>query len=98
MTENGALCIVGNARHPNLPGVPAAVAPLVAGLRQLPGHVFWPDNVSLLDAERIDATRLLSSGQVTGTYLPALACAHDGQLASVDRRLVLSAVVRKGCI
>ena len=61
-------------------------------LRSLPGHVFWPDDISLLDTERIDAARLLSSGQVTDSYLLALACAHDGQLASFDRRLVTDAV------
>lgn len=92
LTENGVLRIVGHARYPNSPGTPAAVAPLLAGLRQLPGHVFWPDDISLLDKERIDAARLLSSGQVTDSYLLALACAHGGRLASLDRRLVVDAV------
>lgn len=63
----------------------------------LPGHVFWPDDIGLLDAERVDAGRLLGSAQVTDTYLLALACAHGGQLASFDRRLVKDAV-RGGCI
>lgn len=92
LTENGVLRIVGNTRYPNSPGTPAAVAPLLTTLRTLPGHVFWTDDISLLDAERVDATRLLSSAQVTDTYLLALACAHDGQLASLDRRLVKDAV------
>ena len=90
-TENGVLRIVGNTRYPNSPGTPAAVAPLLATLRTLPGHVFWPDDISLLDAERVDAARLLGSAQVTDTYLLALACAHGGQLASFDRRLVKDA-------
>jgi uncharacterized protein len=92
LTENGVLRIVGHARYPNSPGTPAAVAPLLTALRKLPGHVFWPDDISLLDAERIDATRLLSSGQVTDSYLLALACAHGGRLASFDRRLVADTV------
>ncbi len=92
LTENGVLRIVGHARYPNSPGTPAAVAPLITGLRQLPGHVFWPDDISLLDQERIDAARLLSSGQVTDSYLLALACAHGGRLASFDHRLVVDAV------
>lgn len=92
LTENGLLRIVGNTRYPNSPGTPAAVAPLLATLRALPGHVFWPDDISLLDAERVDAARLLGSAQVTDTYLLALACAHGGQLASFDRRLVKDAV------
>lgn len=92
LTENGVLRIVGHARYPNSPGTPAAVAQLMAGLRALPGHSFWPDDVSLLDAERLDTTRLLDSGQVADSYLLALACAHGGQLATFDRRLVMDAV------
>ncbi|MFZ4534968.1 TA system VapC family ribonuclease toxin [Propionivibrio sp.] len=64
LTENGVLRIVGHTRYPNSPGTPAAVAPLMAGLRALPGHIFWPDDISLLDSERFDVARLLSSGQV----------------------------------
>ena len=92
LTENGVLRIVGHARYPNSPGTPAAVTPLLATLRALPGHVHWPDDISLLDNEWIDATRLLSSAQVTDTYLLALACAHKGKLASFDRRIVKDAV------
>lgn len=62
------------------------------GLRALPGYVFWPDNISLLDTERIDTERLLSSSQVADSYLLALAYAHKGQLATFDRRLVTDAV------
>src|SRR5260370_39492055 len=39
LTENGVLRIVGNARYPNSPGTPAAVAPLMAGMRSLCWHV-----------------------------------------------------------
>jgi len=92
LTENGLLRIVGHARYPNSPGSPSAVAPLLAGLRALPGHVFWPDDISLMDSERFNLARLLTSGQVTDSYLLALACAHGGQLASFDRRLVTAAV------
>ena len=38
-----------------------------------------------MDAERIDMTRLLSHGQVTDSYLLALAKAHGGRLASLDK-------------
>ena len=92
LTENGLMRVVGHARYPGTPGSPAAVARLLTGLRALPGHVFWPDGISLLDATLIDATRLLASAQLTGTYLLALACANGGQLASFDKRLVKDAV------
>jgi hypothetical protein len=96
LTENGILRIVGHARYPNSPGTPAAVAELMAGLRRLPGHEFWPDDLTLFDSRRIDATRLLDSAQVTDSYLLALAALHGGQLATLDRRLVTGAVVNGG--
>jgi uncharacterized protein len=86
------LRIVGHPRYPNSPGTPAAVAQLMTTLRSLAGHEFWPDDISLLDVARVDASRLLSSAQVTDSYLLALACAHGGQLATFDRRLVTDAV------
>lgn len=94
LTENGVLRIVGNSRYPNSPGTPAAVAELVAGLLTLPGHEFWPDDVTLLDRQRVYSARLLDSAQVSDSYLLTLAVAHAGQLATFDRNLVPDAVVR----
>ena len=96
LTENGLLRIVGNPRYPNSPGTPAAVANSLAALRALPGHVFWADDISLMDPAWVDANRLLSHGQVTDSSLLALAHAHQGQLASFDRRLVVDAVLGGG--
>lgn len=93
LTENGVLRIVGHARYPNSPGTPAAVAELMMGLRALPGHEFWPDDLTVFDVQRIHSERLLDSAQVTDSYLLALASAHGGKLATFDRRLVTSAVV-----
>lgn len=92
LTQNGVMRIVGNARYPNSPGTPAAVAQLMTGLCALPGHVFWPDDISLLDTKKLDAMRILNSAQVTDSYLLALACTHGGKLATFDRRLVTDAV------
>ena len=92
LTENGVMRIVGHVRYPNSPGTPAAVVQVMAGLCALPGHVFWPDDISLLDTKKLDASRILSSAQVTDSYLLALACAHGGKLATFDRRLVTDAV------
>lgn len=92
LTENGVLRIIGNPRYPNTLETPAAVAPLVAQLRAHPSHEFWADDVSLLDAQHVDAGRILATDQVTDTYLLALARAHRGTLATFDRRLVVDAV------
>ena len=93
LTENGVLRIVGHSRYPSSPGTPAAVAELMTGFLALPGHEFWPDHVTLFDTGRVRGDRLLNSGQVTDTYLLALAAAHGGQLTTFDRNLVTDAVV-----
>jgi toxin-antitoxin system PIN domain toxin len=92
LTENGLLRIVGHPRYPNSPGTPAAVATVLADLRALPGHAFWNDDISLMETRRIDTGKLLSPGQIADSYLLALAVSHQGQLASLDRRLVVNAV------
>jgi uncharacterized protein len=92
LTENGVLRIVSNPRYPNSPGLPTVVAQMIQELRALPGHTFWPDHISLLDSQRLDITRVLTIGQVTDSYLLALAVAHRGQLATFDRRLIPDAV------
>jgi len=93
VTENGVMRIVGHPRYPNSPGSPAAVAHLLASFEELPGHAFWPDDVSLLDRKCIDAARLLDSAQVTDSYLLALARLHGGRLATFDQRLITHAVI-----
>jgi predicted nucleic acid-binding protein len=61
-------------------------------LIQHPTHQFWPDALSLLDGNGVDATRLLDAGQLTDTDLLALAVQHGGRLATFDRRLGCDAV------
>lgn len=92
MTENGVMRVVGHPKYPSTPGSPAAVAPIVRSLRELPGHTFWPDDLSLAGSDLVDPSRILAAAQVTDTYLLALACAHRGQLATFDRRLSTAAV------
>lgn len=92
LTQNAVLRIVGHSRYPNSPGSPAALLAIVRGLCAHPGHEFWPDDIALIDAKHVDGDRLLSSSQVTDSYLLALARSRGGSLASFDRRLVTDAV------
>ena len=92
MTENGVIRIVGHPKYPNTPGSTADVARIIAALRGLHGHAFWPDDISLVAADHVDAAQVLTSAQVTDTYLLALAVAHGGRLATFDRRLSSKAV------
>ncbi len=92
ITENGLLRIVGHPKYPNSPGPPSAVAPSLAAINALPGHHFWADKFSIADGEYIDAALLASHSRVTDSYLLALARAHGGKLASMDRKLAVDAV------
>jgi uncharacterized protein len=92
ITQNGLLRIVGHPRYPNSPGTPAAVADILKSFCALPGHVFWPDAISLGDDKHADTSRMLSSAQVTDSYLLALATSNKGRLATFDRRLITDAV------
>lgn len=92
ITENCVIRIVGNPRYPNSPGSPAAVVPIVAGLRDHHGHTFWSDDLSLIGSGLVSPAEIATPGQVTDTYLLALALAHGGALATLDRRLSTKAV------
>jgi toxin-antitoxin system PIN domain toxin len=100
LTENAVPRIVGQSGYRNSPCSPAPVIAALSQLCRLPGHVFWPDDVSLCDAAKFDHARLLDARQVTDSYLLALAVAHGGRLATFDRRLVADAVRggRAGCV
>ncbi|MDO5705209.1 MAG: VapC toxin family PIN domain ribonuclease [Paracoccus sp. (in: a-proteobacteria)] len=91
-TENGVIRVLGNPKYPNSPGSPAAVADIVQKLRTLPGHYFWPDDISLVNEAFIEPTKVLGSAQVTDTYLLALTKKHSGQLATFNRKLSVAAV------
>lgn len=86
------LRIVGHPKYPNSAGSPAAVAPIVAALRALRGHVFWPDDLSLVGLERVDPAAIRTAAHVTDTYLLALAVTKGGRLVTFDRRLSTTAV------
>ncbi len=94
--ENGVIRILGNSAYPfeGGSGTPARIAALLRDLRSVPGHVFWPDDVSLLDSDLIDLDAILGSRQITDTYLLALAVTRGGMLATFDRRLNISAVTK----
>ncbi len=92
LTENGVIRIIGHAKYPNTPGSPSAVAAIMAQMRTLAGHVFWGDDISLVGGAPVDPARILTSGQVTDSYLLALAVTHGGRLATFDRRLSTNAV------
>jgi uncharacterized protein len=87
LTELGLLRILSHPKYPNTAGSPALVAPILTRMRALPGHRFWPDDISLVDHPSVDMAVLGASDRVTDTYLLALAATKGGKLATFDRRL-----------
>jgi toxin-antitoxin system PIN domain toxin len=92
ITENAVLRIVAHPKYPHSAGSPAAVAPIVAGLGALPGHVFWGDDLSLVASDLVDPALVQTPEQMTDTYLLALAVSKGGRLVTFDRRLSTRAV------
>lgn len=92
LTENGLVRIVGHPKYPNSPGPPSVVLESLVAIRGMPGHVFWPDRVSIAEPALISAPLLTSHARVTDSYLLALAHANGGRLATLDRKLAAEAV------
>jgi hypothetical protein len=55
-------------------------------------HEFWPDDISLLDAQVADSARIHGPRQITDLYLLALAVRHAGRFVTFDASISLDAV------
>lgn len=91
ITQNGCIRIMS---QPNYPGAITAglVAERLAEAAENTDHQFWPDDVSLIEKNQLNWTRVLGHRQVTDAYLLALAVKNKGRLASLDQRIPLAAV------
>jgi len=95
LTQNGCVRIMSQPRYPN----PLPIVAVVHRLRAAtvtPQHEFWPDDVSLLDPQVTDPTRIHSPKQLTDLYLLALAAKHGGCFATFDERIPYSALQNAG--
>lgn len=96
ITQNGALRILSGAGYGNSAGSPLFTSQEIirslAQMTTIDSHVFWPDDLSLLNSEWVDHAAITSTRQVTDTYLLALAVSKGGKLATFDRRLSTRAV------
>jgi len=91
LTENGYLRVVSQASYPR----PAKLSTALDLLRHWsghPSHVFWADDLSLLDHRIVDYGWLLGPKQITDVYLLALAVKRGGRLVTLDRGIPLRAV------
>lgn len=70
--------------------IPEAVNPrdavrLLNAVSVLPRHVFWSDDLSILDLKLFESLALAGYRQVTDAYLLELAGKKDGRLATLDK-------------
>ena len=91
LTQNGCIRILSQPAYPNSVPVARVAERLAEAARDL-AHAFWPDSISLLQADRVTWDRLLSSRQVTDAYLLALAVERGGRLVTLDRGVPLASV------
>jgi toxin-antitoxin system PIN domain toxin len=92
ITQNGFVRVISQPRYPS-PISPTEAMDLLDEACAEPHHVFWPCEVSLLDAAVIDRTHLHGPRQVTDAYLLALANHRGGRFVTFDRSVPMSAVL-----
>ena len=92
LTEAGFVRVLSN---PAYGGTLSRAVDLADRLRRFSGsggHVFWPDEVSLLDASLFDLPRVTGHRQLTDVYLLGVAHTRGGCLATFDRTIPVRAV------
>jgi uncharacterized protein len=91
LTQNGFVRILSQPSY----AFPIPIVEAIDHLLEATGsddHVFWPDDISLLDEQLIDRSRILGPKQLTDIYLLALAVKHGGRLVTFDRAIPAAAV------
>ena len=91
ITQNGCIRVMSNPGYPNPLPVQAVIERLAEACRH-DIHEFWQDEVSLLDSEVVDSTRIHGPRQLTDIYLLALAAQHEGRLVTFAAGIPLAAV------
>jgi uncharacterized protein len=92
ITQNGCLRIMSHSAYPNPLSI-SLVAERLAAASKDAVHKFWADDVSALDPNAIDVSRVHGPKQLTDVYLLALAVHHKGRLVTFDRGLMGVAVL-----
>ena len=90
LSENAFLRIMGNPKYPGGSGSTAQARRALSSILAAPGHRFWPDDLSLMEAARIPV--LPGSRQLADCYLLALAASKGGFLTTFDRNIDPSCV------
>ena len=90
ITQNGCVRIMSNPSYPNALPVQAVMQRLTEACGE-DVHEFWSDEVSLLDPDVVDSTRIHGPRQLTDIYLLAMAVEHDGRFVTFDAGIPVAA-------
>lgn len=85
IVENGFLRITGSPNYPSGTHSPEKAKQVLSAYCHMPGHQFWPDSISLLDASIFK--ELPSSKQLTDIYLLALAVKKKSSFVTFDKNI-----------
>jgi toxin-antitoxin system PIN domain toxin len=91
ITQNGCVRIMSNLGYPNSLPIQSIMRRL-ADASEADVHEFWSDDVSLLDPNTVDSTRVHGPRQLTDIYLLALAVRHEGRFVTFDTGIPFAAV------
>ena len=93
LTENGFVRILSNPAYTGRRTTVGDAAERLRRFTRSDHHTFWSDEISLLDASRLDSRVLAGHREIADAYLLALAVAHSGVLATFDSGIRLRAAV-----
>jgi uncharacterized protein len=88
LTQTGFVRISSNPAFTSQAVTPGEALALLERVVRLPGHDFWPDDLSLQDAVG-EIPALTGHRQITDAYLLGLAAARGGILATLDRAIAI---------
>ena len=91
LTQNGCIRIMSQPRYPNAVHITEIVVRLKKAV-STKHHSFITDNISLLNSDTIDHSRLLSPRQIMDIYLLALAVENECRFITFDRTIPISVV------
>ncbi|MDM7995488.1 MAG: hypothetical protein QUT30_07380 [Acidobacteriota bacterium] len=87
-TENAFIRVSSNKKIIPEAKSPREAALFLRDLVALEGHVFWPEESSIIDDRWIGIDKIHTHHQITDAHLMSLALRHQGCLATFDRGIM----------
>ncbi len=87
-TENAFIRVSSNKKIIPEAKSPREAALFLRDLVALEGHVFWPEEASIINDRWISIDKIHTHHQITDAHLLSLALSHRGILATFDRGIM----------